>query len=101
MTTVVKELDGTTCPECGKVCKSLSGLSKHLNSGVHETVRVVESKSVTQIINEEIPGLKCSILEVGDPVLWYDTEASEDDVQKLVALLQKLKLDIKIDRRPF
>lgn len=97
---IVKELDGTTCPECKKVCKTLAGLSKHLNT-VHATVKVVESKSVTQIINEEIPGLKCSILEIGDPVLWYDTEASEEDVQRLVELMKKLKLNIKIDRRPF
>lgn len=33
--TVVKELSGTTCPECQKVCKTLAGLSKHLNS-VHK-----------------------------------------------------------------
>lgn len=95
---IVKELDGTTCPECGKVCKTLAGLSNHLNTA---HVKVVDKKSVTQIINEEIPGLKCSILEVGDPVLWYDTEASEEDVQRLVELMSKLKLNIKIDRRPF
>jgi transaldolase len=98
--TQIYELEGTTCPICKKACKTLAGLSKHMNS-VHTEIKVVDKKSVTQIINEEIPGLKCSILEVGDPVLWYDTEASEEDVQRLVELMKKLKLNIKIDRRPF
>lgn len=35
MKTIVKELNGRTCPECGKICKTLSGLSKHLNSKKH------------------------------------------------------------------
>lgn len=58
-------------------------------------------KSVTQIINEEIPALKVSILEVGDKTLYYDADAAEDDVQKLVELLEKLKVTIKIERRVF
>lgn len=58
-------------------------------------------KSVTQIINEEIPALKVSILEIGDKVLYYDTDAAEEDVQKLVELLEKLKVTIKIERRVF
>jgi len=31
MKTTIKKLDGTKCPECPKVCKTLAGLSKHMN----------------------------------------------------------------------
>lgn len=27
----IKKLIDTTCPECQKACKSLAGLSKHMN----------------------------------------------------------------------
>ena len=32
MKTLIKEIDDTTCPECEKVCKTLAGLSKHMNA---------------------------------------------------------------------
>jgi len=32
MTTVIKKIKGSKCPECGKVCKTLAGLSKHMRA---------------------------------------------------------------------
>ncbi len=99
MTTEVMKLDGTICPMCKKQFKTLAGLSKHMNSAVHTTVK----KDVMTIIAEELPGIRVTILKDRneDLVIHYDVDASEEIVQKLVALMQRLNVKATYERMPF
>lgn len=58
-------------------------------------------KSLNQIIAEEIPNLKVSVVTADDKVLYYDAYASETDVQKLVELLERLKIVMRVERMVF
>ena len=98
MTTVVKDLDGSKCPECQKECKTLAGLSKHLNS-VHSGPKIVEKKALDQILKEKYPELKCS---VDGKTVYYDAYAEEGLITELQAFLNLINVaDIKLVRRVF
>lgn len=58
-------------------------------------------KSVNQIISDELPQLAVSILEVGDRVLYYDENAHEDEIERLKAIIARLKLNITIKGKAF
>jgi len=95
---IVKDLDGSKCPECGKQCSTLAGLSKHMNS-VHTATKIVEKKALEQILKEKYPELKCS---VDGKTVYYDAYAEEGLITELQAFLNLIKVaDIKLVRRVF
>lgn len=96
--TQIYELEGTTCPICKKVCKTLAGLSKHMNSAVHTSTK----KDINQIVNEEIPGIRVTFLQGKDGLIChYDADASEEVVQQMVALMERLNIKCTFERMPF
>lgn len=98
MTTIVKDLDGTTCPECQMQCKTLAGLSKHMNSK-HTEVKIVEKRELEKVLQEKFPELKISVI---GKVVHYDAYATESIVIELQAFLNLIKIDgIKLERRVF
>lgn len=58
-------------------------------------------KPLHEIINDQLPSLKVSIIKLDDEVLYYDAYADETEVEKLKDLLAELKVQIKIERRVF
>jgi len=64
-------------------------------------MNITQKKSIVDIVNQEIPGLKVYDMESIDSTLYYGTNSSEDDIQKLKGLLKKLGLKTKIERIPF
>ncbi|MFA5999229.1 MAG: hypothetical protein WC747_04390 [Candidatus Babeliales bacterium] len=95
---IVKDLDGSKCPECGKQCSTLAGLSKHMNS-VHTATKIVDKKSLEQILKEKYPELKCS---VDGKTVYYDAYAEEGLITELQAFLNLINVEgIKLVRRVF
>lgn len=62
---------------------------------------LTKKKPLHEIVNEKLPTLKASILTIGEETLWYDAYADESEVEQLKDLLKELKVEIKIERRPF
>ena len=93
---IVKDLDGSKCPECGKQCSTLAGLSKHMNS-VHTETKIVEKRELEQVLREKYPELKCS---VSGKTVYYDAYAAEGLVTELQAFLNLINIqDIRRERR--
>jgi len=96
---IVSNIDGTTCPICLTEFKTLAGLSKHMNSSVHTSVK----KDISQIFSEELPGIRVTFLKDKDDnlVCHYDVDAAEEVVQQMVALMERLKIKCTFERMPF
>lgn len=60
-------------------------------------------KDISTIVAEELPGFRCTLFTNGngDLVCHYDTDASEEIVQKMVELMKRLKIKCTFERMPF
>lgn len=60
-------------------------------------------KDISTIVAEELPGFRCTLLTDGngDLVCHYDADAAEEEVQKIVALMERLNVKCTFERMPF
>lgn len=60
-------------------------------------------KDISTIVAEELPGFRCTLFTDGngDLVCHYDADASEEVVQQVVALMERLKIKCTFERMPF
>lgn len=83
------------CSRCGKT------YSAGMIHTCPEEAKLKSKKPLHEIINDQLPSLKVSIIKLDDEVLYYDAYAEETEVEQLKDLLKELKVNVKIERRVF